>query len=132
MTIYWSNTHNIWFFCCYSICLFCWYIIHNNYNFITLSHWSISNTFSILTILLNICGKIPTLIFFAFRIIFTFPLTCFIIPFLFWITRCTIEFTFAITLNMFSHCFSFIFIYYHIKYSNICDFCFFWDTYFWR
>ena len=83
MTIYWSSTGNI---CCYSICLFCWGNIHNCYNFITLNHWSISNFFSILDILTNAYARIPTIIFFACTIIFTFILTCFIIPFLIWIT----------------------------------------------
>ena len=88
MTIYCSSTRTN---CCYSICLFCCYSIylfyrhniHNNYNFITLSHWSISNTFEMLTILINACARIPTIIFFALTIFFTFTLTCFIIPFLF-------------------------------------------------
>ena len=52
-------------------------------------------------------------------IIFTFTLTCIIIPFLFWITCCTIEFAFTIIWNMFCHCFSFIFVCYHIKCFNM-------------
>ena len=94
-------------------------IIHSNYNFITLSHWIISNTIKILIALTNICTRIPTVIFFVSTIIFTFSLTCFIIPFLIWITNCTIEFAFTITLNMSCHQFSFIFVCYHIKYFNI-------------
>ena len=64
-------------------------------------------------------------------IIFTFTLIRFIIPFLFWITFCTIEFAFAITWNMFCYCFSFIVVSYHIiKFFNMYVFCFFWNTYF--
>ena len=122
VTIYWSCTRNI---CCYSICLFCWCNIHSNYNFITLIHWSISNTFQIRTIFTNTCARIPTIIFFTLMIIFTFTLTCFIIPFFVWITCATIEFAFTITWNMFCHCFSFIFVCYQIKCFNIYVFCFF-------
>ena len=124
ITIYWSSTRNIY--------LFCWYNIHNKYNFITFSYWSISNNFEILTVLTNTCARISTIILFAVTIIFTFTLTCFLILPLIWITCCTIKFAFAITWNMFCHCFSFIFVCFHIKCFNICVFCFFWNTYFWR
>ena len=135
MTIYWSSSRNIcWYsiclFCCYSICLFCWYIINSNYNFITLSYWSISNSFLILTILTNTGAGIPAITFFELTIIFTFILTCFIIPFLIWITCFTIEFAFTITWNMFCHWFSIIFVCYHVQCFNIDVFCFFWNTYF--
>ena len=86
MTIYWSSTRNN---CCYSISNFCWYNIHHKYNFSTLDHWSISNAFGFLT---NTCARILTKIFFALMIIFTFRLTCIIIPFLIWITCCTFTF----------------------------------------
>ena len=48
------------YICCYSISLFCWYNIHNRYNFITCNHWSISNTFEILTILKYMCSEDST------------------------------------------------------------------------
>ena len=127
MLINWSSTCDI---CCYSIYLFCWYIIHKNCNFITFNHWSISNTFKIRTIFTNTCTRAPTIIFFVLMIIFTFLLICFIIPFLFRITCCSIEPAF--TWNMLCCCFRFIFVYYHIKCFNINVFGFFWNTYFWR
>ena len=88
MTIYSNSTRII---CWYSICLFCWYNIPSNYNFITLSHWSISNTFYILIISTYTCVRIVTIIFFALMIFLKFILTCLIISFLIWITCCTIE-----------------------------------------
>ena len=107
-----------WYICCYSICHFCWYSIHNRYNFITLNHWSINNTFKVLAILTNTCARIATIIFFALAITFTFTLTYFIIPFLIWITCCTIGFAFTIT-NVLA---SFLF-FYHFKCFNIYIFC---------
>ena len=118
MMSYLSSTY------CYSIYHFCWYNISNSYNFITRDHWSLSNTFQILTILTSPCVRISNIIFFAYAIIFTFPLTCFIIQFLIWITCCTIEFAFTMTWNMFCHCLNFILFYYHIEYSNIYAFFF--------
>ena len=68
------------------------------------------------TILTSTCARIPTIIIFAPTIIFTFTLACYIIPFLFWITCCTIEFAFTkFAWNMFCHCFNFIFVCNHIK-----------------
>ena len=112
--------------CCYSICYFCLYNTHNIYNFITWNHESISNTFY----LTNTCARIP-LIFFALTIIFTFTLTCFVIPFLIWITCCTIAFSckFTITWNVYYQCFSLIFICYYIICLNIYIFHFNWSTY---
>ena len=112
IAIYWGSIRNI---CCYNICQFWWYHIHNKYNFITPDHWSISNTFWIFTILPNICAGIPTIVFFALTIIFIFTLTCFIILFLIWLTCSKFEFSLTITWNMFCHCFSLIFGCYHIK-----------------
>ena len=74
-----------WHICCYSICHFWWCNIHNRYNFITCNYWSISNTLYILAILINACTRIPAIVFFVCTTIFTFTLTCFIIPFLIWI-----------------------------------------------
>ena len=101
ITIYRSSTsyvccHSLCLFCCYSICLSSCYSIHSNCNFITLTHWSISNTFQILTILTNTCARIPIIIFFALAIISTLALTCFVISFLFWIVWCTIEFALTV------------------------------------
>ena len=95
-------------FCCYNIYLFCWYNIHDKYNFITLRDWHISNSFEIPTILGNTCVRIRTLTFCQLMIIFTFTLICFIIPFLIWITYCSIDFAFKMTWNMFYHFFGFI------------------------
>ena len=111
-TIYWSSTRNI---CCYCICRFCWYNIHNSFNFIARNHWSISNTFWIFTIPSNTCARIPTIIFYPLMIIFKFTLTCFIFLFLIWVTCCAFGFACTITWNIFCHCFSFIFICYYIK-----------------
>ena len=71
---------------------------------------------------------------YAYTIIFTFTLTCFIIPFLIWITSCTLEFAFKITWSMFCYWLSFIFICYLIRWFNIglLFFCFFWNIYFWE
>ena len=116
MTIYWRSTRSI---CYYSIFHFCWYNMYDKYNLITRNHWSINNAFKILAILTSTCARIPTVILFACTIIFSFTLTCFIIPFLFWIANCTVAFAFTITWDMLCHYFSFIFICYHIKYFNI-------------
>ena len=75
--------------------------------------------FKILATLKNTCARIPTIIFFACTIIFMLRVICFIIPFSTSITSCTIEFAFTIPCSVFCHCFSFIFIFYHIKYFNI-------------
>ena len=116
-----SSTRNIY---CYSLCLYCCWYIHNKYNFITLSHWSISNFFKILAILRNTCASIPTRISFTLTVIFTFTLTCFIISFFIWITCFSIEFAFKMTWNMFCHFFRFTFICCHIKCFNIYVFSF--------
>ena len=120
-TIYWSSTRNI---CCYCICRFCWYNIHNSFNFIARNHWSISNTFWIFTIPSNTCARIPTIIFYPLMIIFKFTLTCFI--FLFWFELHVVlldlhaqsheiffvivlaSFSFAITLNALKFMFMFL------------------------
>ena len=127
--IFFFSTTIHWYICCYSICHFCWYSIHNRYNFITLIHWSINNTFKILAILTNTCARITTIIFFALAIIFTFTLTYFIIPFLDWITCCTIGFAFTVTIVLPS--FLFFIILNALTYIHFV-FCFFWNTYFWR
>ena len=141
VTTYWSSTRNT---CCYSICLFyyysicllCWYNIHSNYNFITLSHWNISNILQILPILTNTCAMILTIIFLAFSIIFTFTLTCVIIPFhfSFELHVAILNLQFKITWNMFCHCFSLIFVcYVSLFLFVICHICLlflFWNTYF--
>ena len=96
---------------------------------ITLSH-EITKVSAILFIsLIHVLGF--RLIFFALTIIFTFTLTCFVIPFLIWITCCTIAFSckFTITWNMFYQCFSLIFICYYIICLNIYIFHFIWSTY---
>ena len=67
-----------------------------------------------ITILTNTCARIPTLIFFALTIILTFRLSYFIIPSLFLITCCNIELAYTTTWNMFCHCFSYMFVCYHI------------------
>ena len=84
----------------------------------------ISNTLWILTILTNTCARIQTKTFFSRIIIFTFTLTCFIIPFLIWITCCTIELAFTVKWNMISCYFTF-FVCSHIKCFKVYDFCFF-------
>ena len=112
MTIYWRTIRNI---CCYSICHFWCYNIHNRCNFVTRNCWIIDNTFKILAVFINTSARIPTLIFLTLMILFTLTLTCFIISFLIWITCFTIQFTFAITRNIFSHCFCFIFVCYYIN-----------------
>ena len=117
--IYWHTRH------------FCWYNIHNKYNFITRNRRIIRNTFWIIPILTSTFPRIPTIIFFEMTIIVTFTLTrliFWIIQYLIWITCCTFEFAFTITLNIFCHCFSFIFICYHIKYFNIYVFFFSFGT----
>ena len=126
MKIYWSRTSNI---CSYSIYHFGWYNIHN---FITHNHWSIGNIFEIFTILVNTCGRIPTVIFLALAIVFIFPLTCFIMPFLIWITSWTIDLAFRIIWNMLYQCFCLISIFYHVKFQILqCLYLFFFrDTYF--
>ena len=102
-------------FCCYSVCQFFWYNIRNSYNFITLDHWCISNSFQIFAILTNTCAAILTIVFLALTIILIFTFKYSIIPFLMWITCCTIESVFTITWNMFCHCSRFSFVSYHIK-----------------
>ena len=103
ITIYWSSTRNI---CCYSIFYFCWYNVHNSYNFITLNHWSISNIFKKIAILTNTCPKIAIVIFFALTITFSFIdiIDIIIIAFVIYIACWTIEFGFKITSNMLCHC----------------------------
>ena len=126
LTSYWSRNSNIF---CYSIYHFGWYIMHSRYNFITRDYWSINNTFEILVILTNTSGKIATIIFLALTIVFTFTLTCFIMPFLIWITSCTIDLSFKITWNMLYQCFaSFLFVI--ISNTLTLVFCIFRDTYF--
>ena len=58
---------------------------------------------------------------FARTILYTLALTFIIIPFVIWVTYCTIEFAFTFTWNIF---FCLIYSSFHIKYFNICVFCF--------
>ena len=71
------------------------------------------------TILTNTCAKITTAKFLSHAILFTLALPCIVIPFLIWVTCCSIEFAFAITWNMFCQSFSFIYSSYYIEYFNI-------------
>ena len=122
MAIYWRSRHNI---CCYTVCLFHWYIIHSNYNIITLvNEVSVALFKYLLFSQIHVLGFKLDFFFHTYDI-FTFTLTCFIIPCLIWITFCTVEFAFKITWYMFCHCFSFIFVCYHIQCFNIYVFCFF-------
>ena len=98
--IYW----HIYF---YSICRFCWYNIHNRYNFIARDHWSISNTFQILAILTSTCGRIPTIIFFALL-----HSHWHVLLFHFWPELLIV----LLNLHLHSHGFCIISVCYHIKY----------------
>ena len=103
MKICWHSNRDIsW----YSICHICWCSIHSN--FIIHNFWIISNAFEIFIIFPYVYARILTIIFFAHAMIFTLILTWFVMPFLIWITCCTIRLAFTITWNMFFNCFSFI------------------------
>ena len=115
MTVYWS------------ICHFCWSNVHSSYNFITLDHWSISNTFWIFTIRTDSCARIPTIIYFALdkMIIFTFTLTCFRIHFWFELH------VLLLNLHLQSHevCFVIVLASFFVIILNALTF---WNTHFWR
>ena len=119
------------YICYYTVFQFCWYNIHNRYNFITGDNWSISHTLYILAILTNTYTRIATTIFFPLVIIFTFTLTCVIIPFLIWFDVALLN----LHLQLHQICFvialaSFLFIIV-LNASTFLSFFFFWNTYFW-